>query len=63
MHLRVLFAVFAFSSLAAADNSVDGNDLDARLFAGPGCYCCSGYVVKNIAGTRCGNSELAKLCQ
>ena len=61
MNLRILFTLFAFSSLAAADGSVDEKDLEARQFSGPGCYCCTGYVVENIAGTRCGSGEPVKV--
>lgn len=57
MHFRILLALFAFTSLSIAEGSRDDNDLDKRLFSPPGCFCCTGYVVTNIAGTRCGHGE------
>jgi hypothetical protein len=57
MDFRILLALFAFTSLSMADGSPDDNALDKRLFSPPGCFCCTGYVVKNIAGTRCGHGE------
>jgi hypothetical protein len=59
MNLKnILFASFALSGIAAAGESFDENDLNARA---PVCYCCSGFIVRNIAGTRCGSGEPAKL--
>jgi hypothetical protein len=54
MNLKnILFASFALSGIAAAGESFDENDLNARA---PVCYCCSGFIVRNIAGTRCGSA-------
>jgi hypothetical protein len=57
MHFRILLALYAFTSLSIAEGSPDDDDLDKRVFSPPGCFCCTGYVVRNIAGTRCGNGE------
>lgn len=57
MYFRILLALFAFTSLSIADGSPDDDVLDKRLSNPPGCFCCTGYVVKNIAGTRCGHGE------
>ncbi|KAJ5715311.1 uncharacterized protein N7483_012492 [Penicillium malachiteum] len=53
MKLKFLLAIFAFSGVLAANESSDeDNYFVARATT---CYCCSGFVVKNIAGTRCGS--------
>ncbi|KAI9926001.1 hypothetical protein ASPWEDRAFT_169867 [Aspergillus wentii DTO 134E9] len=57
MHFRILLALFAFTSLSVAEASPDEGDLDKRQFSPPGCFCCTGYVVPNIAGTRCGKDH------
>lgn len=57
MHFKIAVALLALSGLSATDESIDENDLEARQLAGPGCYCCSGYIVQNVAGTRCGSSK------
>ena len=65
MNFKIIFALCAFSSVLAIDEyfgddeSFDANDLDARAI--PVCYCCSGFVVSKIAGTRCGAGEPAQL--
>lgn len=63
MHLRaLLLAVFAITGISAADGSPDESEFDKRLISPPGCYCCTGYVVRNIAGTRCGYGEQGHNC-
>lgn len=57
MRIGILIALFAFTSSSIAEGSSDDNDLDKRLVSPPGCFCCTGYVVRNIAGTRCGHGE------
>jgi hypothetical protein len=57
MHFRTLLALFAFTSLSIAEGSPDDNDIDKRLLSPPGCFCCTGYIVRNIAGTRCGHGK------
>lgn len=58
MYFRaLLLAVLAITGISADDGSLDENEFDKRLISPPGCYCCTGYAVKNIAGTRCGYGE------
>lgn len=57
MHFRILLALFTFASFSIAEGSPVDNDLDKRVFSPPGCFCCTGAIVKNVAGTRCGHGE------
>jgi hypothetical protein len=57
MHFKALLALFAFTGISVTEGSPDDNDFDKRLISPPGCFCCTGYVVRNIAGTRCGHGE------
>ncbi|KAJ5396428.1 hypothetical protein N7509_004541 [Penicillium cosmopolitanum] len=53
-----------FTALAASSPDDDGEDLEKRQFAsGPQCFCCSGPVIPELAGTKCARrSNCATAC-
>ena len=54
MQLKAILVGLATLGAFVASAPTDGEDITERQFpTGPLCYCCSGYVVQDIAGTKC----------